>query len=430
MRFAIFTANNNSLELILIFFYLILFSVVIFKTGFFKVPGINRITLTAIFILKVVFSIFYGVMHLTYYGNVDTFQYFHDGNVIFSTIEEEPADYFRLVFGPNKTEYPQRLQDEITEMGFWDNTGSYLVVRFNAIFRIFSGGSYIVHAIFMAFLSLIGLLLIYKLFSKYYPEKRRFFAIFIFLMPSVLFYGSGLHKEGLSILFIGLLLYNFDLWVHNHRRWGPFLIFTISSILLFLVKEFYMATLFPCLVAYYWYHIRPKRLVLKYVSSILVFWLILFNLYWLLPSFNLSVLIADKQSQFLSHKGESDIELESLKPEVGEIIARAPDAVINTIIRPFPNEIKTVYQLFYLMEVFLVVILILIAIFLFKRGSTKEKPIAFLAISFAITTFIIIGLIVPNLGAISRYKSPALIFLLCFLVIIADTDRFKSFFRR
>ena len=82
------------------------------------------------------------------------------------------------------------------------------IIRLNAFFRFFSLGHYYVHVVFINFLSFTGLFCLYKSFLNYLPEKKTELLFLTFLMPSMMFWGSGLLKDGLLISGFGIFIYS------------------------------------------------------------------------------------------------------------------------------------------------------------------------------------------------------------------------------
>ena len=82
----------------------------------------------------------------------DTTMYFNQGNYIFSLLPHHPLRYLYLTIGANGGSSPRFIYSDVLTMGYWGDTSDYMVVRFNAIARLFSFGIFYVHAVFMAFI--------------------------------------------------------------------------------------------------------------------------------------------------------------------------------------------------------------------------------------------------------------------------------------
>lgn len=405
------------MEYLLIIVYLIIFSFLISKLPYFQISRPGKGFLIGVFWLKTAFAIGYGVVHAYYYGHCDTFQYFDDGNILFSVLNQNPLQYLRLVLGPNNVEYGEGLKPIIEQMGFWGNNGSYAVVRFHGLVRIFSFGYYNVHAVFMAFVSFVGLVGIYRVVVSVAADRWKLLAGAIFLLPSILFFGSGLHKEGLLICAIGLILFAFISLMNKPQYARYWILLCLSSVLLFALKEFYLVALLPCLIGYLVIRKTEKYKAATFGFILIAYWAALFGAHHILPVDSLAEKIAQKQSDFMILKGNSFIEVPALEPNSSSIVKQIPGALLNTTFRPYPWEVKNLRQGIYLTESVLILILFILAICFPEKKAYRSNLLVWLSFGFSVSSFIIIGLIVPNLGAIWRYKIPALLFLLIFFTL-------------
>lgn len=415
------------LELLLITVYIVFFLALIVRWRFFALPGIGKIPLVAVFILKIAFALFYGVLYQTYYTYGDTFNFYESGLLIYERLFTAPGDFFYMVFGPGSGMPPAHLEELAFEVDYWGNKGSYFMVRLNALLSIFSLGIYNVHAVIAAFLSFVGLTAIYKLLSTRYPQKHLAFAVVIFLVPSILLYGSALHKEAILIFFLGLLIYNFQKLATGAWKVRHLVVVIISTFMIFMVKDFILAALVPCLAAYGWYKLRPQRPFLKFAVVFVIFWIAAFNVDLVFPALDIESKIADRQARFMELNGHSDIQSATLEPSALAWAKHLPNAIVNTTLRPFPGEIQTIYQGMYWLEILMIILLTFFALLFIDRGMLRNSPLVYFAFFFFITLLLIIGLVVNNLGAISRYKTPAILFYLCFLVILTDLPRLSRF---
>jgi hypothetical protein len=399
--------------------FTILFSVIIIYGRFFKNSGLSSKILILIFLLKVAASILYGEIHLHNYGECDTFRMFKSGNIIFNSLSEDPRIYFRLTFGANGVQPPDYAKQTVDELFYWPNTPSYTLVRFHALARLVSFGIYQVHAVIFAFLTFIALLALYRMFRQLFPNKRKMIFLAVFLIPSTVYYGSGLHKEGLVVIAMSLILFNLYKLTGHKKILPAFLALFSGAILLYLVREFYFAALIAPMLAYLIIQKWPGRLLLKYATVFLLFWMALFMAYKIIPGFNLSKAMADKQSEFRVLKGNSNVDLPVMEPEIISILKILPKSFQNTFLRPGPGEMKNMGLFLYGMENYAVLLFLLLTL-VFMDKNAFRKPMPLFLIIFAVSATLVIGTIVPNLGAISRYKSPAVLFLVLGCILILD----------
>ena len=195
------------MELFLSSIYIAFFSWLILKLRFFNVKGISPWIFVFIFGIKLLSALALTIIYTYYYtdrSTADIFKYFDDSKVLFSALHKNPIDYFKMVTGIGADS--PHLKHYYLDCNYWYKKYNYLmyndnrtIIRFNAIVLLFSFGKFFVHNVFMSFLSLIGLMAIYKVFVENFASKKVELLVAIFLLPSVLLWTSGTLKEGLVV---------------------------------------------------------------------------------------------------------------------------------------------------------------------------------------------------------------------------------------
>jgi hypothetical protein len=102
-----------------------------------------------------------------------------------------------------------------------------------------------------------------------------------------------------------------------------------------------------------------------------------------------------------------------------QLVLNIPEALINSALRPFPNDNGSFLKYFGFVEN-IGYLLIVLFTFLHKRTlNSKQRKALFLLICFSLLLYLLIGWITPVLGAIVRYRFPAqLAIMLCCLIVI------------
>lgn len=118
----------------------------------------------------------------------------------------------------------------------------------------------------------------------------------------------------------------------------------------------------------------------------------------------------------------SRIEVPLLKPELSDIILHVPQALEIAILRPYPGEIHSAAVFIYFIENNLLFIFLIIAL-LFIRKEIPFKNIIAFCFTFYILMLTLIGLTTPLYGAIERYKSLTVPFILILLLLITDNNK-------
>ena len=159
----------------------------------------------------------YGCLHLYYYNGGDTLIFVEHSRYIYQVFYDNPLHFLSLTFCPTTDPPAPHLAAVAEQVNGWCDMRFYSMLRINAYIHFFSMGNYNIHAIFWAFLSFTGLVGIYRSFISYFPTSKLVLYLSIFCVPSIVFWGSGVHKEGLCYFLLGLSWYYFTA-IQSHKK--------------------------------------------------------------------------------------------------------------------------------------------------------------------------------------------------------------------
>lgn len=296
------------LEILLCSAWAAFFIFLISRLSFFRLEGISKRWLQGVFILKILFGVGLWAIYTFYYtdrSTADIYKYFDDSKPMFDALKTQQVDYFKMLFGyQNDSEYFNQYYHQMNNwFREYDSNlynDSHTLIRFNAAVRLVSLGYFNVHTVFMCFLSLLGLTALYKTFSGLLKDRKEWLFAAIFLLPSVMFWGSGVLKEGILFLGMGFLVY-----FHTKllRKEGNVLLglfwIVVSSLVLMYTKFYVLAAIIPGLIANTWLGLSgEKRPVLKYVLTYSFLMVLALGVPKLLPLPNPLELLTAKQRDF------------------------------------------------------------------------------------------------------------------------------------
>lgn len=405
---------------------------------FFAVDGISKKYFVGVFALKIFAGLIMFLMYSYYYdiSTADIFRFYDDAKVIYNVAFERPWDYIRFVTGIGTT--APELRPYIMEMNNWGMSfsnnvygDSHILIQFNALVMLFSFGNYFVHILFICFISLLGLTAIFKFFYPFLKDKKLELFFIIFLIPSVVYWGSGILKEGLLFFGIGFLIYYFKSLINKESVVKSIIWIIISICLLSVTKFFVIGLLIALILTYFWtIQTRQKYAGLKYLIVIGSFLIIGLNLHFISPKYNLLELMSKKQANFISlaienHSG-SLLTTTAVEPNFWSMTKAIPISLYNSLFRPHIFEANSILMKSSAIENLLVLVLIILAL-IFIRIKGIDKNSFYFTLFFAIGTLIIIGF-TPIAGAIVRYKIIALPFFLISLLMIFDKEKFLKRF--
>ncbi|MEI6764794.1 MAG: hypothetical protein WCM76_04075 [Bacteroidota bacterium] len=403
---------------------------------FFQIDGFSPRAVSVVFLIKVIAGVVLYIIYSHYYtdrNTADIFKYFDDSKVMYDTLFTKPRDFFQMITGigndtPYFNQYYHQMNNwfRVFESNIYND--SHTIIRVNALMRVFSLGYYNVHTVFMCFLSLTGLVALYKFFVPFMRDRRRELFFAVFLLPSVLFWGSGVLKEGILIFGMGMLIYYTDCLVRGKERIKSFLWLFASTILLLYVKFYVVATLFPLLIAHVWcVKTSYRHALLKYGGVLLIAAVAGLNLHYLLPQFDFVTIAVQKQHDFINLANEvksgSIIGMAPLEYSWISLLKNTPQAFFNVLFRPFIFESGSPLFLLAGAENIMIIFIAVVCL-IYANFRPVNKGILSFALIFALFTLALTGLITPVIGAIVRYKVPALPFLIIALFLIFDKERF------
>jgi hypothetical protein len=423
------------MEYLLVILYTAVFVLIIFKLPFFKTEGLTTKIISGIFILKILAGIAMSFIYTYYYtdrNTADIFKYFDDSKVMYDALYNKPGDFFRMLFGvDNNSAYFD--QNYYKVMNNWYRVyesniynESHTIIRFNALARIFSFGYYNVHTVFMCFLSLSGLVALYKTTIRFIKNKNKELIFGIFLLPSVLFWGSGVMKEGILFFALGLLVYHFFRIIEKFNIIS-FLWIIFSGVLIFYTKFYILAIAIPILIAHFWVSkTSDKYILLKYLIVFFIYIFAGLQLHHIYSGFDALDIMVTKQKDFIGlakfMNSGSLIDIPLLTPDIWSFIKNAPQAFFITMFRPFIFESNSLLILMAALENLLILLIMVLTIF-FISFKEMNKSIFYACLFAVIFMFVLTGLITPVMGAMVRYKVPALPFLIIIFIMLINKEK-------
>jgi hypothetical protein len=117
----------------------------------------------------------------------------------------------------------------------------------------------------------------------------------------------------------------------------------------------------------------------------------------------------------------SKIYLPALEDNIFSFLSLSPVAFVNSFFRPYIWEAHNVLAIVAAVENIVLFAMFIVAIVFFRRNTSN--PMFLFSISFIFLLFMLIGFSTPVLGALVRYKVPALPFLLFLLLLFTDIDK-------
>lgn len=398
--------------------------------------GLSRRTVSLLFILKVLSGVAVWFVYTYYYTNRsgnDVFRFFDDAGIMFGAIYDHPYHYIQMVLGidlgtSDLHQYYQNMANWYKPWASASYHNNRLIIQFNALVYLFSFGYYNVHTVFMCFLSMVGLVGVYKTFSPFLKDKTVLLTCAVFLIPSVLFWGSGLLKEGIILFALGMLIYKMSQFLFVKKTVPSFIWLLFCLAVLSFTKVYILIALAPSLIMLIVLKkVGKKKLFFKFLGIHLLLFILSVNVYRINPKWDVLKVLSYKQWSFKlianQEAAGSLIQTNKLKPTTISFLNNAPEAVVNTLFRPYFFEAKTLFMFVSGLENLVLIIVALLCLVFFKKPDEKALPLLYTSLFFVFSLALIIGIVNPVLGSIVRFRIPLLPFYAISFIFLLDKEK-------
>ena len=411
--------------------YLVLFAWLVTKIKFFTRSGFSSSQLVIIFLLKVMAGIFYGWIGI-YYGQmaqmIDTWAYHVQSLQEYHLLTSHPIDFFTNLFhNTYEGGYTNFLS---SRNSWWNDVKANFFIKIMAIFDLFSFGNYYVNVIFYSFISLFGPMAIYRIMKDVFPRQKVPLLIAVFLVPSFIYWTSGLHKEGLIFLGLSLIMYHFYFGFKEKRFTASrVLMILVGFVLMLILRNFLVLPLVSPLLAWIICYKTKMKPVLVFTTVFAVFLTLFFTAKYIVPGMDLPQSVVNKRQDFIELQGHASVTVNDLKPTFASFLQNAPEAFSLSILRPYPSDVRHLLSLAAAIETSAILVFFLVFLFWRKKG-VHLSPLILFCLFFSVGVLFMIGYSVNNLGAIVRYRSIVFPLLLAPMAAKIDWRRINhSFFQ-
>jgi len=399
------TPKLQTLNYLLFVVYLIVLCWLLLRIPFIKNAGINNKVVLGLFLIKVLAGIAIGWVSLHIYGPGNDYWDVNDyAREEYRLLLTEPAKYFSNLFVSDYTDGFSGIFNSYNS--YWNDLETNIIIKLISVFNILSRGDYYINSLFFNFIIFFGHVILYRLFSKIYPGINILVIIGCFLLPSTLYFVSGIHKDGMVFLLLAIIIYSVYQSLAKHSfNVKRVLLICISLFFLFLIRNVVMLLLLPALFAWI-LSAKTKWSAWICFGTVYLFSTLLFFGLGSFTKIDPMQIVIKKQADYMELKGAAtQIELTPLKPNFKSFIANAPQALFHSVLRPAPGEQPLKSLLPFSLELFLYLFLVLMLVFFRNKDLPADKGFLFFILFFCFTIFLIIGYIVPNLGSLIRYRS-------------------------
>ena len=391
--------------------------------------------------VKIVGAIAVGFIYQFYYGggrpSGDTFNYFANAAIIHEAFGESFDTGLQLLLADG--EYTPDIFQYATRMYWFHSPTEYFVIRVIAVLGLLTFHTYSAIAVLFAVLSFSGVWALFGTFYKLFPALHRKFAIAILFLPSVVFWGSGILKDSITLGALGWATWAI-VRIFFERKGIPLAttilllaLYTIYAVKIYIVLCFLPAALLWVFMA----NIdRVQSVVIRALVTPVILVLVVTLSYFAVieigkdnTRYSVDKLseTAEITARYLTYVGESqggsvytlgdDFDFSLLG-----MLRKFPLAVNVTLFRPYLWEAYNPVMLLSALESFFTLVLTVYILFQvgIRRffGYVASKPIVLFCLLFAIAFSFSVGISTYNFGSLVRYKIPMFPFYLSGLFIL------------
>jgi hypothetical protein len=400
----------------LLYFFILLF--ILHKLGFVKNSGLSKKQISVLFFLKITTGIFATWYSLAASGDLLV----NHINSLEQTavLKTNPLQFFSSLF---QSGYPS-YNGFYSSHSFWNDLRYIFMDKILAVLNVCCFNNIYIDVLVYNTPVFISQVALYRVFISIWPQKKPAVIAGCFLLPGSMFFLSCINKD--SMFFIALTmvmyaLYKMPFLKKEFLRPKPLLLLITGLLLMFTIRNFFLTAVLPAVCGYYLCNIvkvKPWYIFAGFLAAMLT---VIFS-----SGFIMQV-ISDRQNEFLSlGHTKSMVNVPVLKPGFENFIAYLPVCLNMVFVRPL---LWQSYNLFYLLssaEMIFYQFIFIGAIYFSIKNKIKitGNRLVLFGILSGLTAFIIIGYTIPYLGAVARYKSAFLPFLITPLLCLVPVKKF------
>jgi len=397
----------------------------------FRIQGVRVELMMGLFGVKLLAGLSLVWIYTVIYPDrayADIFRYFDDSAVIASSLTVHPWDFFRMLTGidgaaPELSLYYDRMHNWYnTELVFRDTR---TMIRFSALLRVFTLNTYFPQVVVICFLSTIGLSGMFRFMRSLAPGRDLALIVLLFMTPSVLLWTSGLIKEAFLFYAMGLLLFQIECWQQRSGKPVMRILAVLLAVFVLLTIKAYVFFLFaPVVLAPLASSVFPPAKRRVVAAVVFIAWMVLLaGIAPMVTGASLPDLLSAKRDEFIrlatQVKAGSLIPMQSMEPGWAGLLVECPKALFRALFYPLPNQVSGLLGVMSILENLLVLFFIVWMGIQAKYSGSRPGAAALAGLFFALALMLLASLVTPVIGALVRYKVPALPFLLFFFVSYA-----------
>ena len=394
------------MHILLLIAYSFLLSLAVVRIPFIKKSNIRPVYLLVFFWLRCIAAWVHNAIAWRYYPNHgDIWDFFETGKWMKTQLLQGQL-WQQFYQGSRHLQLNDAIRGEISF-----RTLSAL----NMVLDFLSFDNFYINTLLFSFLVFMGSIALYRVFKQAFANHH-LCALAALLLPGTLFFTACIHKEGLIYLLLGFFLL---CWQRQLKK-GFTITGSITCLVVFVAMVVLRSNLLLGLVpGVFMWTMTEKTTLGNKLNLLITLGLVaaaIMAAASISQHYNLFTIIINRQHEFDDLQGKSRLFLPLLQPGFRSFLSTLPYAIVNGFFEPLPGNAGQPVYIIFSIEVLLIWIMVLIAIYHILRRNPNLSPPApgfgWFCTLLAISQLLLIGYVIPFAGAIVRYRSLYLPFLL------------------
>jgi hypothetical protein len=407
---------NFLVRFVLPLFYFVLLAFLLVRNKYLLQNGISKFAIVLFFTAKCVAGILADFISLHYFRNGgDNWLYFSDGLKLYQTLMHDPPGFVLVL----------KQMFTVSDFGLLNPHSDFIRTVFEGIKfihfigNIFSFGSIYTNTILFNALACLSFLRCWIFLKKYTGDWMA--GAWIFLIPSAFFYTGNILKEGIAYVLIAALL-PLAYKVYSNFKVRLLVPIVMLFLLLFFFKFVIAATFGGALLVWFLLSRYPRYKSFILFSSVALAVTVFFISAYVPGIPNFPQYLISRQQEFMAIEANSAMHVYILKPGIINFVKALPVAIGNVLFKPLPGEGGKLLYLAHSFEIYLFwgIVVFMAIKNKFRLQTSAVRPLFFALLLYAMANLLIIGYIVPSVGAIVRYRSIFLPFVAIFFWYLFD----------
>lgn len=387
-------------------------------------------------LVKITGGVALCLVYVFYYGGGDTINYYESSKALLNMAFKDLKVFTSIMLGDNSTENLYFFDDKTGYPVYWKKEGSFFFSRLGVFFCALGCKSIVPMTILLAWACYTGMWKLYLLFCEHFPKISDRLAIAILFIPSVVFWGSGLLKDTVTMSAVGWYAYSFHrFFIKKERISVHFFSFLLSNYLIISIKPYIAFALLPGSLIWLSNEMtsRIQNKLIKHVATpffisvgILLGYLVLnqlgdsLGLYAVDTVFERAVVVqSDLKKEYY---GGNTFDIGDFDASFTSMLSKSHLAIAAALFRPYLWDVRNPVMLISALEntyILFLTLFLLLKLKIFSFFSLIGKnPLLLFSITFSLFFAFSVGITTPNFGSLVRLRIPCIPFYVASLFVL------------